>query len=112
MAKRIVLIGLAALLLTAVFTAPAYCNDPLMKLGRGACNMLTFPLEMFKQVYDENRNSGPLAAVTLGILKGFGMSGVRLIVGAYEVATFPFPVPSQYMPILTDPEFFGDDLAW
>ncbi len=111
MTRRAILILLAALLLTAAFTAPAYCNDPGKKLGRGICNMFTFPLEFYTQFADVNNDFGLFAGVTWGIIKGVGMSAVRLVVGAYEVATFPIPIPRDYMPILTEPEFYGEDMA-
>ena len=38
-----------------------------------------------------------------------GTAGNRAVVGAYEVVTFPIPLPSDYEPILTDPEFFGEE---
>ncbi|MFH1189823.1 MAG: exosortase system-associated protein, TIGR04073 family [Candidatus Omnitrophota bacterium] len=107
MTKRTILIILAALLLTTAIASPAYCNDPWKKLGRGACNIMTFPLELYFQTKDVNDTDGVFAAATWGILKGVGMSVVRLAAGVYEVVTFPFPVPAEYYPILTDPEFFG-----
>ena len=29
----------------------------------------------------------------------------RAVVGVYEIATFPIPLPKDYEPIITDPEF-------
>jgi len=110
MARRTILIGLMLFLLTAAFTMPAYCDDPAKKLGRGLCNMGTFPAELYLKVVEVNDSEGVFAAATWGILKGIGMSVVRLAVGAYEVVTFPFPVPKDYMPILTDPEFVGENV--
>ena len=111
MARRTILIALMVFLLTAAFTSPAYCNDPGKKLGRGICNVFTFPLELYTQFTEVNNDFGVFAAGTWGIIKGFGMSAVRLLVGVYEVATFPFPIPEDYMPILTDPEFYGENMV-
>ncbi|MBU1038484.1 MAG: exosortase system-associated protein, TIGR04073 family [Candidatus Omnitrophica bacterium] len=111
MARRTILIALVVFLLTVAFTSPAYCNDPVRKLGRGICNLFTFPLELYTQFADVNDHFGLFAAATWGILKGVGMSAVRLSVGVYEVATFPIPIPGDYMPILTDPEFYGESMA-
>ena len=111
MARRTILIVVAVLLLTAAFTSPAYCNDPVKKLGRGICNCFTFPLELYTQVAQVNNDFGLFSAATWGILKGLGMSAVRLAVGAYEVVTFPIPIPRDYMPILTEPEFYGEDMV-
>ena len=111
MARRTILIGLAVILFTAALASPAYCNDPGKKLGRGICNLFTFPFEFYTQFTQVNNDVGLFAAVSWGIIKGVGMSAVRLTVGAYEVATFPFPIPRDYMPILTDPEFYGEDMV-
>ncbi|MDD2954651.1 MAG: exosortase system-associated protein, TIGR04073 family [Parabacteroides sp.] len=110
MARRIVLIIFAILLFTVALTSPAYCNNWESKLGRGVCNMFTFPLELYTQVAEVNNNEGLFAAATWGIIKGLGMSVVRAACGVYEVVTFPFPVPADYMPILTEPEFYGGNL--
>ncbi|MBU1809268.1 MAG: exosortase system-associated protein, TIGR04073 family [Candidatus Omnitrophica bacterium] len=111
MARRTILIALVVFLLTVAFTSPAYCNDPVKKLSRGICNLFTFPLELYTQFADVNDHFGLFAAATWGVLKGVGMSAVRLSVGVYEVATFPIPIPGDYMPILTEPEFYGENLA-
>jgi len=103
-----ILIGLVIFLLTSAIAIPAYSfdiYDPMKKLARGGCNMLTFPLELYYQFKEVNTYDGPVAAATWGLAKGFFMSGVRLVVGAYEIVTFPIPIPKDYEPILTDPEF-------
>jgi putative exosortase-associated protein (TIGR04073 family) len=112
MAKRSILIGLFISLLAITFVAPGYCDDPLKKLGRGISNVGTFPLEVLLQTSRVNTTDGPVAAATWGILKGVGMSVVRLAVGCYEVISFPFPVPEGYQPILTDPEFVFEESNW
>lgn len=110
MARRTILVGLTIFLLTAAFTAPAYCDGPAKKLGRGLSNTITFPFEMYYRFVEVNDSDGLIAALTWGVLKGIGRSVVRLAVGVYEVATFPFPVPEDYMPLLTDPEFAFENL--
>ena len=112
MAKRAVLVGLIIFLFTMTLATPGYCDDPLKKLGRGLCNIGTFPFEVFLQVSRVNESDGPMAALSWGILKGVGMSGVRLFVGAYETVTFPFPLPKDYLPILRDPEFMFEEQNW
>jgi putative exosortase-associated protein (TIGR04073 family) len=84
-------------------------NDAWKKLGRGVCNMATFPLELPSQISKTNLTDGPMAAFTWGLLKGVGMTGLRALVGVYETVTFPMPLPERYEPILTDPEFFFED---
>ena len=112
MTRKTVLITLIVFLLVVAFTVPGYCDDPMKKLGRGLCNTITFPFEMCLQVSRVNATDGPMAASTWGILKGAGMSLVRLSVGLYETVSFPFPAPKDYAPILKDPEFFFEEANW
>ena len=53
-----------------------------------------------------------MAASTWGVLKGIGMSCLRLGVGVYETVTFPIPAPKGYVPILKDPEFMFEEQNW
>ncbi|MBI4974295.1 MAG: exosortase system-associated protein, TIGR04073 family [Candidatus Omnitrophica bacterium] len=105
-----------AIILISVFvfssTRSAYCDTALKKLGRGFCNVITSPLEIPEQTQRVNNSDGPMAAVTYGFLKGIIMTGVRAVVGVYEIATFPIPFPRQYKPILKNPEFFLEDMVW
>ena len=112
MTKKAVLIALIVFVLAIAFTVPGYCDDPMKKLGRGICNMLTFPFEIPLQISRINNTDGPMAARTWGVLKGFGMAGVRLMAGVYETVTFPFPVPKDYAPMLKDPEFMFEEQNW
>jgi len=86
---------------------PAFSDTPFRKLGRGIANVATCPLEVFKGIQDANKDQGFVAAFTWGILQGVFKCAVRGVVGAYEVVTFPIPVPKDYDAIVTDPEFFG-----
>jgi len=89
------------------------CNENAWKkLGRGLCNVVTFPFELPSQISKANISDGPMAAMTWGVVKGLGMTAFRALVGVYEVVSFPVPVPDGYKPILTDPEFFFEDQIW
>ncbi len=112
MLKKIISVGLIIFLVMSVVATNAYCDDALKKLGRGLCNCITFPFEIFEQIKRTNLSDGPMAGWTWGLLKGIGMTGVRAVVGVYEVATFPLPLPKHYEPILKDPEFFFEDTNW
>ena len=87
--KRNAIIVLMILALVTLLTSPAYCDDPVKKLGRGLSNMLSFPFEVPLQVSRINESDGPVAAGTWGILKGLGMAGCRLVAGAYETVGTP-----------------------
>jgi len=79
------------------------------KLGRGLANVVTSPLEITKGMSDEGEANGMFAGVTVGLLKGAFNTVKRAVVGVFEVATFPVPVPEGYKPIIDDPEFFMQD---
>jgi putative exosortase-associated protein (TIGR04073 family) len=111
MAKKAIFL-LVIVAMIAGIAAPAYCDDPLKKLGRGTANVLTCPLELFLQPSRVNNTDGPVAGFTYGIIKGVAMMGLRAIVGAYEIISFPVPIPKDYGPILKDPEFFFEDMNW
>ena len=106
---------LIALLVPAIvisLATPAFCDDALKKLMRGVCNVITCPLELLEQIKRTNVEDGPLASGTYGVAKGVGMIAIRAIVGAFEIATFPIPLPKHYGPILKDPEFFFEETNW
>jgi putative exosortase-associated protein (TIGR04073 family) len=96
----------AALVTVLILTAATICfaNDPFTKLGRGLANTLTGWVELPKNIYSTSVEDNPLAGVTLGLAKGAGMTLVRTGAGIFEIATFPFPLPEDYKPIL-EPEY-------
>jgi len=97
------------LLVTLILSVPGSAfaeNNPLTKLGRGIANVLTSPIALGRGITDAYDKDGILAGVTVGALTGAFNVVKRILVGAYEVATFPAPIPSMYEPILTDPEYF------
>ncbi len=112
MFKKIISTGLIVIFVLSMAVSSAYCDDALKKLGRGISNCITFPFEIIEQIKRTNLSDGPMAAFTWGLLKGVGMTGVRAVVGVYEVATFPIPLPKHYEPILKDPEFFFEETNW
>lgn len=105
MVKRIFF---AAVILSLIMSSatPAFCDGATTKLGRGICNMVTFPLEVPEQISRVNNSDGPFAASTVGVLKGLGWAIGRACVGVFETATFMFPIPKNYEPLLKDPEYF------
>ncbi len=91
---------LAALLVTNI----CFADDPFTKLGRGVANTLTGWVELPKNIYNTSVQDNAFAGITLGLAKGAGMTLVRTGAGIYEIATFPFPLPTDYKPIL-EPEY-------
>lgn len=110
MAKKIVS-AILILLFVASFAVPAYCDTAIKKFGRGVCNVLTCPAEFPAQIGATNRTDGPMAGLTYGVAKGVLWVLIRGVVGVYEVVTFPIPLPCEYRPILTEPEFMFDDMS-
>lgn len=74
------------------------------KFGRGLVNIITFIGEWPKQMVLTGRENGFWSAITLGFVKGLGMSVVRLGAGVWEVVFFLSPWPDDYKPIL-EPEY-------
>ena len=95
------LIGIVILLTSATL---CFAQDPFTKLGRGVANTLTGWVELPKNIYSTSVEKNALAGMTLGLAKGAGMTIVRTGAGIYEIATFPFPLPENYKPIL-EPEY-------
>ena len=95
------------LLLAIIFMCGnSHADTALKKLGRGAANVITCPIEIVYRIGEVNKEDGPIAAFTWGVLNGVWRTGVRAVVGVYEIITFPFPLPKNYKPIVDDPEFF------
>jgi putative exosortase-associated protein (TIGR04073 family) len=97
-----------ALILTMIMivgvAGTCFAQDPAKKLGRGLGNILTGWVELPKNIYDTSVEENVLAGLTIGLAKGVGMTVVRTGAGVYETATFPFPLPEDYEP-LVEPEF-------
>ena len=74
------------------------------KLMRGVVNVATGWLEMPKQVYRTFRDEGAIRGIFKGPIEGLGMFIVRSAAGAYEILTFPIPVPAGYEPMF-QPEY-------
>ena len=84
-------------------------NNALKKLGRGAANIVTCPMEIPYRIGEANKENGPVAAFTWGILNGIWQTCLRAATGVYEVVTFPIPLPKNYKPVKDDPEFFLEE---
>ena len=84
--------------------SPCFAQNMLRKLGRGVANVATGIVEVPKSIQEIFYSDGPVAAGTYGILDGVYKFLARTVVGAFEIATFPFPIPANYEPII-EPEF-------
>ena len=85
---------------------PAFADDqPILgrigiKLVRGVVNLGTGWLEVPKQIHHVAREKGLLLGLTRGAIDGLGMFATRTVAGAYEILTFPLPIPPRYQPML------------
>ncbi len=101
--KRLMICVLIVAILLAM-CVQAHAQDPARKLGRGIANVLTGWVEIPKNIYETSIEENVIIGLTLGLAKGIGMCIVRTGAGVYEIMTFPFPIPEDYMPVM-EPEF-------
>jgi putative exosortase-associated protein (TIGR04073 family) len=91
-------------------TAASFAQEPLKKPLRKACrgflNLLFGWIELIETPPEVGRQEGVPAGATYGLVKGIMFAAGRTLVGAYELVTFPIPIPSHYAPILKEPEFY------
>ena len=106
MTKRLLqAVAIHTVAIMVILAAPiCFASDPFTKLGRGVANTLTGWVELPKNIYNTSVEDNAFAGMTLGLAKGAGMTLVRTGAGIYEIATFPFPLPEDYKPIL-EPEY-------
>ena len=106
MMKRVLQTVVVQMVVLVMITASTIClaSDSFTKLGRGVANTLTGWVELPKNIYNTSVEDNAFTGMTLGLAKGAGMSLVRTGAGIYEIATFPFPLPEDYKPIL-EPEY-------
>lgn len=78
------------------------------KLGRGVTNLLTFWIEIPHSMAIEWNRREAVSGVLVGGAKGLTWGTARLVTGAYEVLTFPFPTPNDYRPVMY-PEYIVTD---
>ncbi|MDP3722355.1 MAG: exosortase system-associated protein, TIGR04073 family [Candidatus Omnitrophota bacterium] len=71
-----------------------------VKLLRGMVNLLTGWVEIPKRVHETSRASGAGSGFTFGVVRGLGYGFVRTAGGVYEMATFLFPAPPDYRPVM------------
>ena len=101
---------LCAFIATSVNAAaedPGLAQQIGTKFVRGVANLTTGWVEIPKQIYVVGSNEGWVAGALRGPFDGLGMFAARTIAGAYEILTFPIPVPPNYQPMLS-PDYVWD----
>ena len=90
---------ICAFILT-ILSCSSYAQTPQRKLMRGTVNLMTGWVEVPKNIYDVSIENGIRSGLTKGTASGVALAIVRTGCGVYEMATFPFPVPDNYEPIM------------
>lgn len=103
MNKACVLVAFVLVVGLSVGADSGHADHAGNKLVRGVGNIVTGWVEVPYQVMEETKESNPIMGITLGLARGIGMTVARGLVGAYEVVTFPLPIPDAYEPII-EPE--------
>lgn len=73
------------------------------KLARGTANVATGWLELPKQIMLTSKRDGLAKGVTIGSLKGIGMTLIRTATGVGEALTFFIAYPGFYDPLFDPP---------
>jgi len=99
------IIVLCLILLTLVSSA-AFADGPgpFTKLGRGAANVATGWIEIPKEMVNVTENKNDIMGLFVAPFTGLWKAIVRTVAGAYEIVTFPIPMPAEYEPIV-QPEY-------
>ena len=79
------------------------------KLGRGAANVFTSPLEIVRGIDLTSKSEGAVKGWTIGVVKGLAGTVLRLGAGVIEFVTFPFDFPDKGKAPIIKPEFVWDD---
>lgn len=108
--KKMFLMLTAAVIFSAV-SVPAAKAELLKdynagdKLGRGALNLVSSPIEVARTINVQSRVKGPAYGWTAGLVEGLGRFVVRLGTGAIDIVTFPFDFPTNDKSPMIQPEY-------
>ena len=82
--------------------APGYADNDTMwtKFGRGAANLVLAPAEIYIQISNMSKQQRWPIAFFGGFSKGIYYTTRRMLVGMYEMFTFPSPGSTRYGPLI------------
>jgi putative exosortase-associated protein (TIGR04073 family) len=106
--RKLLLVLVAAIIISSLITSPCFAQDPIRKLGRGLANSVTGLVEIPKNVILMSKNDNPALGLTWGWVKGAAVGLLRTAAGIYETVTFPIPAPADYEPMIS-PEFVFEE---
>lgn len=100
MFKRTMAVTVLFLFLLSSQASAAESYGPMVKLGRGITNMVCCFMEIPANVQKACGARGVASGFAEGIVSGICFTGGRLLSGAYDVITFPIPLPACYRSIM------------
>jgi len=108
--------ALAILTALLIFAQPAFAatqmepkGTMMRKFQRGFINIGMSPIEISHELHKEKRTDAYLPTWFTGAFRGSAFMVGRALSGAYDLVTFPIPLPSGYEPLLY-PELVTDHL--
>lgn len=105
MKKVFCILGLMSVL--CVVSPQLAWADGGTKLGRGVSNLLFGWFEIVNEIGNESDRHGIWIGLPSGLVRGAAFTAARILAGAYEVVTFPFPNGSKgYEPVLLPESVF------
>ncbi|MBF0216832.1 MAG: exosortase system-associated protein, TIGR04073 family [Candidatus Omnitrophica bacterium] len=113
MKKVLALVVLAVMFLGSA--VPSYAGElgapsnPTAKLGRGILNIFDGLVEVPGTMIRDTKKDNLAVGMTKGIVHGMANTCMRLLGGAYEIVTFPVPVPANYAQMMEDPKFLKSE---
>lgn len=102
--RKMVILLLVGIILSALFSLSAYAQNAPRKLGRGLANIATGWLELPLEIGRKTADKGEIAGIFVAPFTGFFKALGRTLAGVYDVATFIIPLPAGYKPLI-EPEF-------
>lgn len=82
-------------------------GDASTKLARGFSNVAFGWFEILKQIGNESDRHGVWVGLPSGIVRGAVAATARMVAGAYETVTFPFPNGARgYEPLILPESVF------
>ena len=82
-------------------------NKALTKFSRGVSNVATSPGEFVTQIPTAMEQSPDyLTGFIMSLGRGIGYMLLRAGAGIYDIATFPFPGPTDYKPVMKPETIF------
>jgi len=106
--KKGLILSVLALSVTFLVPGVSFAEDYTwdQKLIRGATNIVTSPLEIPHDMYNESKDKNIIHGLTFGLFKGVSDGITRLGAGVIDVAFFGLKMPDPHNAPLVTPEYF------